>query len=332
MIKYINIDPNGICNAKCWFCPVAYVGNSKENKTNMSIETMENILNQINEGRNIFVEDSTELMSFGIHFNEVLLYPHFKEMLELHRKYKIKFGLYSNGVNLTKEKIDLIEKYRDVVTQITLNIPSLEEKQWSSFTGFNVKIFKKLLDNLKYAEKILSPIYDSHDFFIMVNGVNENSLFKNGGWIDVLDNAPIYNFDNNNGTLAQIVKNMQQVVPTIRVMGRNNLGDRTSVLSKLNIISNQRAIQEKNNGKVIGCGLNYDQDTLYISATGNVYLCCVDFDYETVYANIKDKSIKEIWQGNERKKAIKKAYDGICKNCLHAVRKEGSGPSLTKVV
>ena len=49
MIKYINIDPNGICNAKCWFCPVAYVGNSKENKTNMSIETMENILNQINE-------------------------------------------------------------------------------------------------------------------------------------------------------------------------------------------------------------------------------------------------------------------------------------------
>ena len=146
MITEIAVDPNGICNAKCWFCPVAYVGNSKENKTNMSIETMENIFKQLDDGRGIFVNPGI-IFNHPIHFNEVLLYPHFKEMLELHRKYNIRMGVYTNGVPLNKEKVDLIKEYRDVVKNVCLNIPSLNAEQWSSFTGFNVKIFNKLLNN-----------------------------------------------------------------------------------------------------------------------------------------------------------------------------------------
>ena len=330
MITEIAVDPNGICNAKCWFCPVAYVGNSKENKTNMSIETMENIFKQLDDGRGIFVNPGI-IFNHPIHFNEVLLYPHFKEMLELHRKYNIRMGVYTNGVPLNKEKVDLIKEYRDVVKNVCLNIPSLNAEQWSSFTGFNVKIFNKLLNNLKYAEQILSPIYDSRDFFIMVNGINEKSLFKNGGWIDVLDNAPKYDLDNNSGTLAKIVDEMKSIFPNINIWGRNNLGDRTGILSELKIISNQSAIEEKNHGKVIGCGLKYNEK-LYVSATGNVYVCAIDFGYETIYENINKSSIQEIWQGFNRKDAIKKAYEGICKTCLHAIKESGDGPALTKVV
>jgi hypothetical protein len=31
MIKVVQLDPNGLCNAKCWYCPVAYGGNPPPN-------------------------------------------------------------------------------------------------------------------------------------------------------------------------------------------------------------------------------------------------------------------------------------------------------------
>jgi len=328
MIQHINIDPNGICNAKCWFCPVAYAGNSKENKSNMSIKTMEDIFKQLDDGRGSWVRK--DIYNSPIHFNEVLLYPHFKEMLDLHRKYKIYIAIYTNGVNLTKEKTDLIKEYKDIVNQLILNVPSFNEKQWSEFTGFNIKIFPKLIENLKYAEEQLVDLFKPEDFSIQANGINEKSLFKNNGWIEVLDNAPTYDTDINTGTLANIVKEMKSILPKMNIFERNNLGDRTGVLEKFNIISNQNAIKEKNKGKVIGCSQNYPE-SLFISATGNVYLCCADFNYETVYINIKDKTIKEIWQGYERQNAIKKAYDGICTSCFRAIKEEGTGPSIGRI-
>jgi radical SAM protein with 4Fe4S-binding SPASM domain len=294
----------------------------------MSIETMEDIFKQINDGRGIWVEEKIE--NFPIHFNEILLYPYFKEMLDLHRKYKIKIHIFSNGVNLTKEKTDLIKEYRDIVGSVQLNVPSLNEKQWSEFTGFNIKIFPKLVNNLKYAQEQFFNLFGSDEFYIMANGINEKSLFKNGGWLDVLDKAPTYNLDLNDGTLAEIVKEMKTILPKVNIWGRNNLGDRVGVLKTFNVISNQNAIKQKNRGNVIGCA-NSNPDSLYISATGNVYICCTDFNYETAYINIKDKTIKEIWHGQERQEAIKKAYSGICTTCFRAIKETGSGPSVGRI-
>jgi len=328
-IDYINIDPNGLCNAKCWFCPVAYVGNPKNNIGTMSIETMEDIFKQLDKGRGDWVNEN--IYNTPIHFNEVLLYPYFEEMLKLHEKYNIKLGIYTNGVNLTKEKTNLIKKYKHVVNQVILNIPSLNQEQWAKFTGFNIKIFPKLIENLKYAEQEFFNIYSSNDFYIMANGINEKSLFQNGGTIDILEMAPHYDMDLDTGTLANIVKEMQEMFPKINIWGRNNLGDRTGVLEELKIISYQNAINTKSSGKVIGCSAKFD-DRLYISATGNVYICCVDFNYETVYANIKDKTIKEIWTGNERKLALKKAYGTLCSECIYGIRDIENNIITTRVI
>jgi radical SAM protein with 4Fe4S-binding SPASM domain len=322
IIRRICVDPNGLCNAKCWFCPVAYLGNPKDNKANMSIETMEDIFKQLDAGRGDFVDE--QIHNTPIHYNEMLLYPYLEEMFELHRKYKITIAVYSNGVNLTKERTDLIKKYRDVVDEIFLNVPSLDQDQWAQFTGFNPKIFSKLVDNLKYAEEQLIDLFEPHKFFLMVNGIDQKTLFENGGWIDVLEDAPRYELDMESGTLANIVSDMKKVLPRMNIWGRNNLGDRTGVLQQLNIISNQKAIKQRSDGKVFGCSADFDK-TFYVSATGNVYVCCQDFNYETVYANIKDKTIKEIWQGEERKKALEKAYAGVCTTCMYAVTQNNFG-------
>ena len=35
------IDPNGLCNSECWFCPVAYSPNPAFAKKNMPIEIIQ---------------------------------------------------------------------------------------------------------------------------------------------------------------------------------------------------------------------------------------------------------------------------------------------------
>jgi radical SAM protein with 4Fe4S-binding SPASM domain len=328
MIKHINVDPNGVCNAKCWFCPVAYLGNPKENRATMSLEVMESILKQIDDGRGDFVDPNIEIINNPIHFNETLLYPYFKEMLDLHRKYNIKMYLFSNGLNLTREKTDLVKEYHDVITDVILNVPSIEREQWSSFTGFNPKLFDKLLDNLHYANNVLGKIFVGQQLMILVNGISPEAKVENGGWMEVLENAPVYSdFDH-----IKIVKKMENLFSNIMISLRNNLSDRTNVLSELKVISNQKAISDRRNGVVIGCGFKYPDEHLYISSTGNVYLCCADFNYETVYENIKNKTIKEIWNSKERQSAIKKAYSSTCTTCLRAVWSDGESPALTSSI
>jgi hypothetical protein len=99
-------------------------------------------------------------------------------MFELHRKYNIKLYIFSNGVNLTPEKSDLIKEYSDVITDIILNVPSIERKQWADFVGFNEKVFDKLLKNLNYANDNLSDIFSGEQLMILVNGLNDNTIKK----------------------------------------------------------------------------------------------------------------------------------------------------------
>jgi len=324
MIKHINIDPNGVCNAKCWFCPVAYLGNSKENRANMPIEMMENILKQIDEGRGDFVDPNIEIKNNPIHYNEMLLYPHLKEMLDLHRKYNIRMYVYTNGLNLTPSKSDLIKQYPDVVTRILLNVPSIERYQWAKFTGFNEKLFDKIINNLNYANDELSKIFKGDKLMLMVNGVDESTKTENGGWLTVLDKAPKYE-QQEHQTIFQEIKNK---FPNFDLVFRPNLSDRAGLLSELGVISNQETIEEKHSGEVIGCGWSYPDEHLFISATGNVYLCCADFEYKSIYANIKDKTIKEIWESKERQEMIKKSYSSMCIKCSKAIWSDNVMPSL----
>jgi pyruvate formate-lyase activating enzyme-like uncharacterized protein len=46
-IAMAQIDPNGLCNAGCWFCPVAYSPNPELGRKNMPIDVLENILKQL---------------------------------------------------------------------------------------------------------------------------------------------------------------------------------------------------------------------------------------------------------------------------------------------
>src|SRR4030095_495084 len=143
-IVHAQIAPNGICNSKCWFCPVAYVPNPERGKKVMPIELFESVIKQLVENRGKLVSENFNYI-YTAHYNEVLMYPHFQEMLEVLRKYKLGTMVLSNGTPLTKSRIDIIKEYTDVVWGICLNMPAIEPDVWATFTGMSSKILEVAL-------------------------------------------------------------------------------------------------------------------------------------------------------------------------------------------
>lgn len=318
MIKVLQLDPNGLCNSKCWFCPVAYEPNPIIGRKNMPIEDIENVLKQIRDGIGDFV-DPNYTVFWPSHFNEVLLYPMFDEMVDLYKKYNFPIIIFTNGVNLTKEKIDIINKYPGIIQQITLNIPSAFPKQWSKYTGFNEKIFDKLINNLDYT---YSNLDKKIQFCIQVNNFNEDSLFDNGGTIEILNKAPEINLDNESGDLAKTIEKFKSMYPGINVFSDNANVDRVSYLKNAMVFSNEKHLNKvSDNGKkrVVGCIEKRAEEFLHINANGDVFLCCCDYGFETIFGNIYKQSIKEIWNSIERKTMVEKSFNEFCTKCALAI-------------
>lgn len=324
-IAMAQIDPNGLCNSKCWFCPVSYAANPDIGKKNMPIELLEAIIVQLVEGRGDFVSDTFDFV-YTAHYNEVLLYKYFKEMLDIFRKYNIKTYILSNGTPLTKDKIDIISEYQDVVYGICLNIPSSDKERWASLVGMNKGLFDKMIDNINYAIEKMPEMFASNRLSIQVNGVNEASMFDNGGWLDLLNNAPELDINSESGDLALEISGFKSLFPGMNVYAQPYLVDRAGQLDKHNVISNIRAINRSSEGgkKVVGCANGREvggrtEGWIHINANGDMFICCNDYDFETIYGNITEDTIKNIWQSKAHADMIDNSYKSFCTTCSAAI-------------
>lgn len=325
-IHVAQIDPNGLCNAGCWFCPVKYAGNPEFAKKNMPIETLESIIKQLSDGRGDFVSANFDFI-YTAHYNEVLLYKHFEEMLQLFRQYNFKTIILTNGTPLIQSKTDIIKKYLDVVHGICFNIPSSDPDRWSSLVNLPSKMFNRLIDNVQYAVESLPDMFQDKRMSIQVNGVNQMSFIEYGGWITKLSNMPAFNLDPTSGSLANEVSGFKKIFPNMQVYEMPSLIDRAGHLDKHDVITNIDAIYQKvrkNGLKVIGCGNGIEvggrpNGWVHINANGDFFICCNDYDMETTFGNINEKPIKDIWMSESHLNMINKSYNTICTTCSAAV-------------
>lgn len=326
MIKGVQIDVNGLCNAGCWFCPVSYEGNPESARREMPLEELDNILKQIHEGKGDFVDPDLSLI-YTANYNEVLLYKNFELMFDVYRKYNFKINILTNGVALTKNKVDTMVKNKDTIAGILLNIPSGDKETWSRYVKMNPKLFDKVVSNVSYATKELKDFVDSERMLLMINGVNNSSLTKNGGWLDLLENAPDIDMDDKTGSLAQEEKRLQELFPGLKTWAANHLYDRAGHLESVGVLGQTNAINKylKTKGsKVIGCngGIFYRSRTdnwIHVNPNGDLFICCADFDFETVFGNTNKEALRDIWFGQKRQDAIKEAYSNMCTKCSAAI-------------
>ena len=329
-IHQMQLDPYGVCNARCWFCPVRYKGNPAEGKEVMSPELLRKIIENLIEERD--KEDGLVHKHFGgfytAHYNEILLYPHFEELLKICQEYRLCFIVLSNGIPLTPEKVDLIIKYKGVVNGICLNIPAFEPEIWSLRSGINIKQFDKLISNVKYAMEKLPDMVQNKSFSIQVNGSNEYSFSDKGGWLDKGPEFPSdMDLDPHTGELATQVNKAKELFDGLQVFSVPSLIDRAGLLD--HVMTNKKSIkrnlqQNNENKKVIGCGNGLEVGGrpigwIHINAAGKVFLCCNDYDMEVQFGDFKTQKLADFWGKDEHIQKVQESYETICRNCAAAV-------------
>lgn len=301
------LDPNGICNAGCWFCPVKYQGNPEEFVHQMTPTEMEVILQKI---RISSVVSPTFNFTYTAHYNEILLYKYFEEMLELFRKYKLMTIVLSNGTTLTPEKTDVITRYPDVVCGLHLNIPSFEREDWAKKAGFDPKLFDNLQRNLDY-------FYSKRQ---EVMSVQINCATEQTG--NVTQDSIIT-------TTAKTLEIKKLFTDRYPLLGaRNAVNVSTWLTDRAGELKTVKILNSKNKaGTVIGCNHTLtatDKGRVFgyyhINAKGDLFLCCNDYKMNYRFGNLLEGySLDELWLSKEHEDLIMRSFDEICAGCEYNI-------------
>jgi hypothetical protein len=322
------IDPFGFCNAKCWYCPVRYQKNPTETAKHMPVDLMDKILYELHKEKNKVngVVDDGFWHFYTAHYNEVLLYKHLEEMLLLARCYGFKTMVLSNGVNLTEEKVEILQNYKDVITGINLNIPAFEDGLWQERSGVVGHSFSYLIDNVLRTMKSFPELTSTGNFSIGVNIPTSIHQEENGGWMEMMENAPNIDLDPHTGESQQQVKLAKSLFPGLKVFPVESLIDRASILAEHKVINNSKAISrfKGDKTKVVGCSNGSNgriYGWLHVNALGEVFLCCNDYDFDYRFGSLKEQSLSDIWHSNAHVDMIERALESICTSCASAIWK-----------
>lgn len=319
------IDPFGFCNAKCWFCPVRYQKNPAYAAKHMSVDLMDKILgNLASEKTSSDGVVSPDFRHFyTAHYNEILLYKHLEQMLELSRHYGFMTMILSNGTNLTEEKVQILSRFKDVISGINLNIPAFEESLWRDRSGVIAVAFSDVVAGVKRTMKAFPEYVANGAFSIGVNVPTAQSLFDLGGWMKLGPNAPKIDLSEN-GEQFQQVELARSLFPGLNVYPVSSLVDRAAFLSNAGVIDNSDAILRFKGGatKVINCS-NGAKGRIYgwlhVNAVGEPFLCCNDYDFDYTFGSFVDTDLRKLWFSNKHGEMIQRALGTICVNCASSV-------------
>ena len=296
-IKGGQIDFNGICNSRCWYCPVKYEGNIKEYMINTSLEDAETILRKIRESSIV----ETDFI-YTSHYNEFILHPQLEDILRLFRKYNFHTMILSNGTPLTPEKIDLMNEYYDVIYGVCLNIPDIDKSSWSKKTGFSEKTHEKLMSNLKY----LNEKYPSAT--IQVN----TSIHG------VTDQASIQGFRGSVDENRRITQGFNEKFPNLKINVLGGLSNRASILSDYGVLEMKDYDMKR---VVVGCNHSSNEGGrvygwFHINPKGEMFICCDDYQMKYSFGSLlSDLSFDEIWCSLNHAITVRNAHQEICMRC-----------------
>lgn len=293
----------------------------------MSIELIDKIFaDLINEREKPDGVVSKEFEFFTTaHYNEILLYKHIEELLDLARKYSLKTYILSNGISLHKRSVDMITEYKDVVAHVGLNVPAFERELWAKRAGFSEDQFDRLISNIEYAQEKLG--YLSNNFQIHVNGL-ERGMFDRG-WITKGPEFDSHGYDLDSEHQKQFML-AQKLFPRISV-NKASIFDRAGFIN--HVVTNEPHIKYSNMGKkVVGCTNFGDRisDWLHVNSAGKTFLCCNDYNFDYTFGDLNTQSVADIWLSDKHAEVIEKALGGICTKCVSAVF-ESDKKSTTKV-
>jgi radical SAM protein with 4Fe4S-binding SPASM domain len=282
MLKRIYIEISNICNVQCSFCPVV-----ERDKQIMSIEEFEDIIKQ---AAPLCDEVCLHLMG------EPLAHPHFRQIIELCKKYKTKVQLTTNGLLIRKYK-ELIAS-TDIIRQINFSlqayVDNFPHKPVEDYIG-------SLIDFVYHANTVRPELYINFRLW------NQQSEFE--------DNSSILDYIERSLDI-RINRNIQvEAIKSKRIWNRLYL----HFDSRFEWPSLDLPIQG-DSGRCHGV-INH----VGIHANGKVVPCCLDKEAIIELGNVKNEKLFDILN-NERTSKMRdgfknnKLVEELCQKCTYINR------------
>lgn len=301
-ISYVQIDPNTLCNCACWYCPNRYTSIPSDKRAIMSPSLLEKILSEISQRDGILID--TNLWNvYTAHYNEVLLYPHFELLLTLLKGYSLGTTVLTNGIALSREKVDLMVSHSNVIKEIIVDLPAGNPEDYHLFTLHSPEIFDLVIENVDYCSR------SGLTLSIVVNGVDDTP--ENLSQLGV--NAP--NILPN--SLKRQLEQLRAHFPNIKIEKVSGLIDRIGILRDHKILDSS-SFYPPSNAVITDCGSGRVFSWVHINARGDLFVCCQDYFMNSTFGNIEENSLSEIWYSDAHVEAIQQFLDNQCRKCLYA--------------
>lgn len=282
---YIDIELTNNCNYKCLMCPIG-TGVAKRKKGFMSKELYNKILEEIKAYK-------TPLRF--IRWGEPTLHKDFIEFIEKAKACGIICHVNTNGTILDKESFERL---------LDLKLDSIK----FSFQGIDEKSYREMR-NENYFDQLIEKIELLH----RLRGERMSPFIHVATTVTYEDKESIDIFKNKAEKIADMVS-----------VGRTQLEHIDIEKAKLSEEEKNRIKQLKSKETLVKKRLNCCPevfDKLSIDWDGKVTACCGDYDNEMVIGDLKDNTLKEIWNGermNEYRDSLsRREYEKhkLCKDC-----------------
>jgi len=316
-ISVSQLDPNGLCNSKCWYCPVKYKGNPKEFINQMPIEDVEHIFKNIRNS-SLLSHNFTDVLVNN--FNEIFLYKDFSKLIKLFDKYKFTTLILTNGTTLNDEHIRIILNNKDIIRELWIHIPVFNKELWKQQTSLSENLFDIMCKNL-------NNLHGQIKTTIHLSGINDKNITKD--FQKKYYNSMLLSQDD----WLENKKMLCFKYPKFKII-MDGLIDRAGMLVDHSAYKDEKVIILKENEEVFGCSFLYDNvsrvyNWLCVNAVGDVFLCCNDYDMKHIFGNLLRQTLDECWLSNKHVNTIINSFNSTCKKCVfRQIRKKYRGTRL----
>lgn len=313
----VYFEVTNICNFKCDFCPI---NSSEREKGFMDFELYKKGIKDIIEN------NITDTVCFHI-LGEPMIYPQIVQALRYAKQNGLKTDLTTNGSLLTSDRVKTIMD-ENLIDKLNISVETIDENEHEcrgSQISFE-EYYKKILDAVSYLkqsssktniELCLMNTYTKR-FFDIDKNIRMN--FKSGVFRSKLtsfisDLYKVMGKDLSSDGAIKELKRMNLNYPRLL-----RIDDRVTIFIQPmadwgNAFTSRKVLP----AKIGTCG--YAFTNIGILRSGEVTMCCVDYDGNTSLGNIKTQSLSDILS-SERVMEIRDGYSKMrvtheyCQRCL----------------
>lgn len=174
---FANINLQGICNFKCFFC----IGNEIEDETRNYLNVHFNEWKNFKEYLKLCKENDIKKIYLTGQNTDPLLYKYLDEIIEYLKSEGFEVGIRTNGV-LTLKNLEAINKIND---KVSISIHTLNENTLEKITGVKLNIdWDKIINSIKVPLRI-ALVVNRYNKDEVLDTIKYLSKFKNISYIQL---------------------------------------------------------------------------------------------------------------------------------------------------